>query len=246
MGGAAGGALTIRPLEDEDDLRACVELQRETWGEDFNEAVPPSLLRVCQEIGGVAAGAFDPSGRLLGFVFGISGVREGRLVHWSDMLAVRPEARGHGIGRLLKEHQRQAVRAVGVEEVLWSFDPLVATNAHLNLERLGARVVDYVVEMYPASNSDLHRGIGTDRLIVSWPVLPVTDAPADRPAVVGGIEVPHDLTALQRSSLEEAKRWRTRTRQRFLEALGGGLLVIGFERNGPAGHPRYLLGRTEA
>ncbi|HSM06636.1 MAG TPA: hypothetical protein VK858_18575, partial [Longimicrobiales bacterium] len=48
--------------------------------------------------------------------------------------------------------------------------PLVARNAHLNLNRLGARIVDYVPDMYGETDSPLHRGTGTDRLIVSWPL----------------------------------------------------------------------------
>ena len=84
----------IRPFASRAECDACVRLQRETWGEDFVDVVPATILMVSQRVGGVSAGAFDADGRLLGFVFGISGIRAGELVHWSDMLAVRPEARG--------------------------------------------------------------------------------------------------------------------------------------------------------
>src|SRR3954469_25481170 len=89
----AAPTIDIRPLSTLDELRACVELQRETWGSTFSDVVPASILKVSQRIGGVAAGAFAPDGRLVGFVYGMTGVERGRLVHWSDMLAVRPEAR---------------------------------------------------------------------------------------------------------------------------------------------------------
>ena len=52
-----------------------------------------SILLVAQKVGGVAAGAFDGQGKLMGFVFGLTGVENGAIVHWSDMLAVRPEPR---------------------------------------------------------------------------------------------------------------------------------------------------------
>ena len=173
----AAAAPTIRPLSTHDELRACVELQRITWGDAFADLVPASILKVSQRVGGVAAGAFDPDGRLLGFVFGLTGVERGCLVHWSDMLAVREEARDMGLGRRLKEYQRDAVRALGATVIYWTYDPLVARNAHLNFNKLGVRAVEYVEEMYGDTDSDLHRGLGTDRFVVAWPVSrPESDA----------------------------------------------------------------------
>lgn len=160
--------VTLRPLRSHDDYQRCVELQRETWGREFTELVPPSILQIVQEVGGIAAGAFDDRGELLGFVFGVSGIRGGRPAHWSDMLAVRPQARGMGLGRTLKAYQRRQLLEHGIEVVCWTYDPLEARNAHLNINRLGARPVEYVPDMYGETGSALHGGIGTDRLVVEW------------------------------------------------------------------------------
>jgi chorismate synthase len=160
----------IRPLRTDSELRQCVELQRATWGAHYEDLVPPSILTVAQKIGGVAAGAFEGDGRMIGFVFGMAGVRNGRIIHWSDMLAVREDARDRGIGKQLKEHQRAAAKASGAATMYWTYDPLVARNAHLNFNRLGVTVDEYVEDMYGASDSDLHRGLGTDRFVVAWPL----------------------------------------------------------------------------
>ena len=163
--------ITIRALESQEDLAACVALQRDTWGRSFADVVPPSILKVAQRVGGVAAGAFDRTGLLVGFVFGMTGIEDGVVVHWSDMLAVRPAVQNRGIGRRLKEFQRQAVARLGGKVIYWTFDPLVARNAHMNFNVFGVRAVEYAQDMYGrVTGSTLHRGIGTDRLIVAWAV----------------------------------------------------------------------------
>jgi predicted GNAT superfamily acetyltransferase len=168
-GGVPGSVHDVRPLETPDDYAACVALQHATWGAGYHEIVPASMLKITQRLGGIASGAFDGAGNLSGFVYGVTGPAEGRLVHWSHMLAVAPPQRNRGIGRRLKLHQRELLRLVGADELRWTFDPLVARNGHLNLNVLGAEVVEYVVDAYGDTGSDLH-AFGTDRLVVRWPV----------------------------------------------------------------------------
>lgn len=160
--------IDIRPLATQRELDLCVELQRQTWGSDFREIVLPAMLTIVQKIGGIAAGAFAGED-MLGFVFGLSGVRDGRPVHWSHMLAVRPEKQGTGLGRRLKLYQRQRLLEAGITTAYWTYDPLVSRNAHLNLNRLGVHAIEYVRDMYGGgTGSTLHNAIGTDRLIVEW------------------------------------------------------------------------------
>jgi predicted GNAT superfamily acetyltransferase len=159
----------IRPLESAEDFHRFEALQRETWGQDLAEVVTVSLAKIVRKIGGIAAGAFDERGTMLGFVFGFTGFTGGRPVHWSHMLAVKKEFRDAGIGRKLKLYQRETLLAAGVEEVFWTYDPLVSRNAHLNFVSLGVEATQYVTDMYgPGEDSELFRGLGTDRLIVVW------------------------------------------------------------------------------
>lgn len=160
--------MEIRPLETLEELEECVRLQEETWGEGFSERAPVSLLKVSSRLGGVVAGAFDDEGRMAGFVFGITGVEEGEAVHWSDMLAVRPEYRNRGLGSRLKAYQRRRLLERGIHTCYWTFDPLRARNAHLNFGKLGIVVREYQRQMYGETDSPLHRGIGTDRFVALW------------------------------------------------------------------------------
>jgi predicted GNAT superfamily acetyltransferase len=263
--------IEIRPLRTLDELRACVALQRDTWGSEFTDVVPASILKVSQRVGGVAAGAFDGDGQLLGFVYGLTGVENGSIVHWSDMLAVRPEARNLGLGRRLKEFQRQAVRALGGVVIYWTYDPLVARNAHLNFNVFGVRVAEYVEDMYGETESPLHQGIGTDRFIVAWPVAddevrkrlaenhdagaerglleaPVLNADNKPPASarVGNqarVEVPADINTMQQTDRTQAIAWRHSTRGAFRHALDKGLAVRGFVIDDCTHRGYYLLER---
>lgn len=160
--------IRIRAFETLDEFKACVELQEETWGAGFSERVPTAILRVGQILGGVSAGAYDDDGTLVGFVFGLTGFRDGAPAHWSDMLAVRPGVRDTGLGRRLKLFQREEVLRLGVRTMYWTFDPLQSRNAYLNLTKLGAVVREYRENMYGDSDSPLHRGIGTDRFVALW------------------------------------------------------------------------------
>ncbi|HET7553377.1 MAG TPA: GNAT family N-acetyltransferase [Gemmatimonadaceae bacterium] len=165
----------VRHLATHDEFVACVDLQHRIWGAGFSERVPAAILKVSQRIGGVTAGAFDENGDIVGFVFGMTGVENGELVHWSDMLAVRADLRDHGIGRILKEFQLRTLLERGVARIYWTFDPLVARNAHLNFNRLNVDVAEYVIDMYGSeTDSVLHRGLGSDRFIVVRPVATAT------------------------------------------------------------------------
>jgi len=181
--------ITVRPLTTLAELKACVALQEDVWGTQYGDAVPASLLHVVSHVGGIVAGAFAPDGELIGFVFGLAGIKNGELVHWSHALGVRESARNAGVGRMLKQYQRAELARHGIATMYWTFDPLMAKNAHLNLNRLGARVVDYVENMYGTTGSPLHHGLATDRLVVCWSTAAESELPVSAArTIVAGID----------------------------------------------------------
>jgi predicted GNAT superfamily acetyltransferase len=172
------------------------------------------------------------------------------------MLAVHPAAQGQHLGERLKAYQREACRKLGVETIYWTYDPLVARNAHLNLNRMGARVDEFVPAMYgEATNSPLQGDMPTDRFVIAWAVDPARDAPpldalppdlplvvdhgategplVDAPAV--GVRIPRDITALAARDITEARRWRFATRRAFAHYLPLGYHIRGFVADAEGG-----------
>jgi predicted GNAT superfamily acetyltransferase len=258
--------ITIRDLHSLRDYADCVALQDETWGSGFSERVPTAILRVSQLIGGVAAGAFDESDQLVGFVFGLTGIHDRELVHWSDMLAVREELRSQGIGERLKQYQRDKVLALGVRSMLWTFDPLQAGNAHFNINHLGALPIEYVPDMYGSNTgSTLHGPLPTDRFIVRWQL----DSPLARPAPsyqatlplanpldgdgypvaasIGNdaqrvrVQIPADMGAIRATEPEAAMRWRLNVREVMTGLLSRGYRVTAFSRAEGSDMASYML-----
>lgn len=267
---ADGLEITIRPLTSNEDARACVELQRDIWGFEIGQLVPESLIHVVGHVGGLAAGAFNPAGELIGFTLGISGVRNGTIVHWSHMLAVRAPERDSGIGRLLKEYQRSVLAKLGIVRIFWTFDPLQSKNAYLNFNRLGVEVDEYVQDMYGNTGSPLHLGLPTDRLVVHvaagdrTPRSPkvadvsglkvltavprrgddVLEAGSARPPQRFLVEIPYDVNEVTSRSVDEALSWRLKVRDAFLWALGLGYVVDGVHRDRAASRTFYVLERN--
>jgi predicted GNAT superfamily acetyltransferase len=263
--------IRIRPVTSLTEFRACVHLQAEVWGPQYTDSVPASLLQVATYVGGVVLGAFTPADELVGFLFGLTGIDEGEIVHWSHLLGVRDSTRNLGVGRLLKEAQRAELAKRGVKRMSWTFDPLVAKNAYLNLNRLGARVVEYVPNMYGTTTSPLHYGIATDRLVVSVDtnaVAPSREAieptplrqPVLSPEMQDGdvaldvssppqalwIEIPSDIQQVIERSPSAGAAWREAVRTHFQWALARGYKVTELQRDPVAARSFYLLQCTEA
>jgi len=160
--------MTIRPLHTIDEFRQVLALEKAIWGyEDSDDAVGIPVFVITVKRGGILLGAFDGD-RMIGFVYSLAGLKHGTPMQWSHMLGVVAEYRATGIGRALKLEQRRIAVGMGLDLMEWTYDPLVAVNAHLNFNRLGVVVDDYVLNVYGDSSSPLHKGTPTDRFIAQW------------------------------------------------------------------------------
>jgi predicted GNAT superfamily acetyltransferase len=161
--------LSYRDLHTLDDYANVVDLEREIWGPGYVEVVPVPILAVTVLRGGILVGAFDGD-RMIGFVYSLPGLKQGRPMQWSHMLGVLDEFRNDGIGHRLKLIQRERALALGLDLIEWTYDPMQALNAHLNFSKLGIVVEEYEVNVYGTSHSPLHAGNPTDRFVAEWKI----------------------------------------------------------------------------
>ncbi|MGX1703212.1 GNAT family N-acetyltransferase [Microbacterium sp. NPDC055357] len=222
----------IRPLDTVADVVAASHVLSDVWEGDPS-GMPVGLLRALAHSGNYAVGLWQDE-RMVGASAAFFAAPAERSMH-SHITGVLPELQGRGLGRLLKQHQRQWALARGVGHITWTFDPLVARNARFNLSVLGARATEYLVQHYGAMDDGVNRGDQSDRIMVSWALAapPAPTPPDDR--VAATVEVPADIAAVRRTSPTDAASWRLRVREELVAHLADGLVIAGFDERG------YLL-----
>lgn len=227
--------ITIQPLANVDQVFAAADVLAEVWGGDRG-GMPPNLLRALAHSGNYAVGLYDGV-RMIGASVAFFAAPGERSMH-SHITGILDGYRSQGLGRLLKQHQRAWAFARDVGHITWTFDPLVARNAHFNLVVLGARITEYLVDQYGAMNDGVNRGDESDRLMASWALAAPAAAPREE-HVITAVAVPHDIEELRRSDPAEALEWRYRVRDAFGGLLQDGFVVIGFDTA-----RGYLFGRA--
>ena len=120
------------------------------------------------KIGGAVLGAFDPKGRMVGFLDWLPAWEgEGRYFY-SLAQGVLPGFRDHGLGQAIKQEQRRLALKAGIERIQWTFDPLRVKNAFFNLEKLGAVAHRYIPNHHGELCLNSQAGLATDRLEAVW------------------------------------------------------------------------------
>ena len=215
-------SIEFRVLRKADELAVMPEFEARIWGGN-DDRVSVNMLVACIEEGGVAIGAFD-EGRMIGSVFGFR-THEADVLH-SHYMAVDPAYRRGGFGEQLKRRQAEWCLANGVASMRWTFDPLQLTNAHLNLNKLGALGVTYHVNHYGALGG-INGSLPSDRLTVQWNLV------GERPSFeeYSELAVPPVSPEQIASSAAEAIHARMAVRDAMAHRLADGWRVSAVDRD---------------
>ena len=204
-----------------------------TWAMDAGTEITPNLLQAMIHSGAYLSGAFV-DGECVGAAFAFPATTGGLHLH-SHMTAVLDSFRDKGIGYALKVDQYKWAKQNNYKEITWTFDPLVARNAKLNILKLGVDISAYYPNFYGDMPDELNAGDESDRVMASLKVL--GDAPTPRRAISTPdksavlIAIPDDIVAIRGKDLAENLRWRRSVRDEFVSSLARGGKVIGFSTN---------------
>jgi predicted GNAT superfamily acetyltransferase len=148
---------------------------------------------------------------------------------------VLPDYRDRGVGRRLKLFQRQDALKRGINLIEWTFDPLDLKNAYFNLVRLGAIARRYIPNCYGVTDSPLHAGLPTDRLIVEWwldsqrvKAVLADDLPLLNPTIER-VAIPAQFAALRESDRAAAAHLQSQAREQFQNWFAKGYAATGVE-----------------
>ena len=225
--------ISIRPLTSLPDQDLGRMIFDHTWAMDAGTEITPNLLQAMIHSGAYLSGAFI-DGNCVGAAFAFPATTGGLHLH-SHMTAVIDKFRDKGIGHALKIDQYKWAKQNNYKEITWTFDPLVARNAKLNILKLGVDISAYYPNFYGDMPDELNAGDESDRVMASLKV--VGDAPTprtvistpDKSAVL--IVIPEDIVAIRGKDLAENLRWRRSVRDEFVSVLARDGKVVGFSAN---------------
>jgi predicted GNAT superfamily acetyltransferase len=224
-------------------------LQREAFGLPDLELSPRRHLIVSRQAGGWTLGAFVAD-RMVGFVHHLAAVRgHNEILGYSHMMAVAKDYQNKGVGARLKWAQRERALRDGRKLIKWTWDPMMARNAHFNLNRLGAVVETFLDNFYGidyGAGEDERPGLPTDRLSATWEINSARvhalangeESPFEGKRV-GTIAIPADWNALVKRDVQQARDEQARVREEFHKAFAEKLICAGLERGQE--QSRYVL-----
>jgi len=204
-----------------------------TWSLEFGSEITPNLLIAMVHGGSYLSGAYIQE-NCIGAAFAFPATN-GELHLHSHMTAVLEKYRDQGIGYALKIDQWHWAKKSGYKEITWTFDPLVARNAKLNLIKLGVDISSYYPNFYGNMPDALNSGDESDRVMASWKV--VGDQPVAKSVITNPdeadilIKIPEDIVAIRSKDISENLKWRRKVREEFMQAFEKGGKVVGFSAN---------------
>jgi predicted GNAT superfamily acetyltransferase len=225
--------ISIRPLTSLPDQDLGRMIFDKTWAMDAGTEITPNLLQAMIHSGAYLSGAFI-DGNCVGAAFAFPATTGGLHLH-SHMTAVLDKFRDKGIGHALKVDQYKWAKQNHYKEITWTFDPLVARNAKLNILKLGVDISAYYPNFYGDMPDELNAGDESDRVMASLKV--VGELPTPKTAITTPdasallIAIPDDIVSIRVKDIAENLRWRRSVRDKFVGVLARGGKVVGFSAN---------------
>jgi predicted GNAT superfamily acetyltransferase len=164
---ARAQVLVVEP-RDQRSIRLVADAGARVWGPGGTLA--PNELQALVHAGDPVHLALDlrrPERPVVGFGVGFLGWSPTVHVH-SHQVGVFPGQRRRGVGYALKLAQRHTCLDFGIDEMRWTFDPLVRRNAAFNVEALGARAAAFHEDFYGEMYDEVNGGDASDRLEAVW------------------------------------------------------------------------------
>ena len=264
---ADAAGVEIRLLSTVTEFAQVAALFQSIWSAGGDRMpVNVETLRALSKSGSYVGGAFDGD-ELVGACFGFFAAPERRALH-SHIAGVSARMRGRNVGFALKVHQRSWALEQGLDEISWTFDPLISRNAYFNLVKLSATPTGYLRNFYGQMSDALNGADDTDRMLVTWylhdPAVSAAcrgsapDAPTalaepllsreddtipvvhETSARLVRVSLPRDIESLRRTDPELATRWRLAVRATLGDLMDEGVRVLSFDRSGA-----YTIDRGE-
>lgn len=243
--------IIIRECLSNEDFQQCIELERAVWQDEDIDIMPIRLYMISKACKAPTIGAFDSSGRLVGFVHTMLALIGRNVVYHSHMAAVIEDLRHKDIGYRIKLAQRQSAIEAGIPMIYWTFDPLQSRNAHFNINKLGAIVRRYEINYYGEGVSTVFdSSVPSDRIFAEWWVSsPHVESvlAGNRPKFDGinHVTIPDDVNRVRAASVEDHLRYRLSAREGFQSQMSEGQIVRGFVRDNDKGESYYIFGPDE-
>jgi len=222
--------IQVRRLETLADQTFGRQIFDQTWAMDSGTEITPNLLQAMVHSGAYLSGAFIDE-KCVGAAFAFPATTEGLHLH-SHMTAVLVKYRDKGIGYSLKIDQWNWAKKNNYKEITWTFDPLVARNAKLNLIKLGVDISAYYPNFYGDMPDALNAGDESDRVMASWkvagdqPVAKIVITNPDKADTL--IKIPEDIVTIRSEDISKNLKWRHKVREEFMRAFEKGGKVVGF------------------
>ncbi len=238
----------IRECTTPEEFVACVDLQREVFRHPEVELSPARHLIVTMHAGGFTLGAFL-DGELVGFVLSVPAFSGNERILYSHMTAISPKCQNRGIGAKLKWAQRTRALKEDVAFIKWTFQPELARNAYLNLEKLGAVVVEFAPNYYGFDYgvAGLDKaGVPSNRVFARWDLesekvekLSRQEQYETEEPHVLTIETMNDWSERLKMNPKAAINEQSRIQTEFESAFSKNLICRRFQRDEES--PKYLF-----